>query len=69
MEALKLHSRSEEPMTKDKDGDDGSVLIGSVVIEKVVNGYIVVWFDETGEEIKEVYNDRDDLLGQLNIYI
>jgi hypothetical protein len=68
VEALKLH-KLQAPITKDKDGDDGGSPICSVIVERVDNGYIVVWINSDGDEIKEVYNEREELLSQLKTFI
>jgi len=68
MGEIKILEDHKEPMFKDGDGGGGSPFF-STIIEKVDNGYIIVWIDAEGIELREVYNNREELLNQLNIFL
>jgi hypothetical protein len=66
MSALLKMQEEERNRFKFKDDDDGFTELVNVVIEKVSNGYVTIWIYDNEDEVKEVFNNKDELLRELN---
>lgn len=63
--ALASPIESEEPVTKDKDGNGGDNGVTQYVIDVATNGYVLTMILDDGGEVKSVFEDFDKLLNEL----
>lgn len=62
--AIRILGPSADTGFKDEDGGDDTGL-SQVIVDFAVNGYCVTYFYEDGTDLKQIYENFDDMMNDI----